>query len=426
MLHLLCQGARRSARAASMPIGVALLAFAPLGCREGSSTAENSADGPAAGPAAGPATDSAQSPAESPAQQGSNAPLSSHPAFERVDAPGATAGGASPGDFAPIVARLLPSIVFIQTESAPSDGLRRQLPRGVSLPDTVPTGVGSGIIFKKDGHILTNNHVVEDADRVLVVLHDRRYFEARVVGRDPSTEIAVVRIEAPDLTPATFGDSDALQLGDGVIAMGSPLGLQFSVTAGIVSGTGRSLGILEPQMASGEVAIAPVEHFIQTDAALSPGNSGGPLVNRAGEVIGINTAVAGGGPLPMGFGFSIPSNLARRVAEQLIQRGQVRRSYLGVAFANVSPAVARSHGLSRVEGAVVVGLEKDGPADRAGLREGDVVQKIGSVPVQTVSELQAQLAVLEPGSKLVLRLVRERKGLDVEVVLGEVRSGVRP
>jgi len=322
----------------------------------------------------------------------------------------------APGDFRDVVDASLSSIVFIQAEAAPPEVLERLLPE-LDFPDRpMPIGMGSGVIFSADGYILTNNHVVQDAERVLVVLHDRRLFEAEVIGRDPSTEVAVVRIRGNGLTPAELGDSDAVHLGDWVLAMGSPLGLEFSVTAGIVSGTGRAVGIIGGQMGSGENQTAPIEHFIQTDAALSPGNSGGPLVNAGGQVIGINTAIAAQPGVPSSIGLAIPSNLARDVAQQLIDFGEVRRPYLGVSLTNVTPTHAREHGLDRVEGAAIMQVEPGSPADRAGLVQGDIVLGIADERIVTVSDLQAILTRQEPEQEVTLSVLRNGREQSIQVI----------
>jgi serine protease Do len=327
--------------------------------------------------------------------------------------------------FRAVVEQVLPAIVFIQAEApAPSD-LEALLPQGHPLADEpLMVGIGSGVIYTGDGYILTNNHVVQDAERVTVVLHDRRLMEARVVGRDPSTEVAVVKIEGRGFPVARLGDSDAIQIGDWALAMGSPLGLQFTVTAGIVSGVGRHIGILRSQPGTNGERSAPLEHFIQTDAALSPGNSGGPLLNIDGHVIGINTAVAGSGAGPSGYGFAIPSNLARHVADQLVRHGEVRRSYLGAWLQTVTPQVARERGLERVAGAAVGQLEDGGPGHRAGMQEGDIVVGIDDVPIVTVSDLQARLAQIEPGSTIMVQVLRDRREQELPVELGAVTTAV--
>jgi serine protease Do len=337
----------------------------------------------------------------------------------------ATSGAAPEAGFRAVVEDVLPAIVFIQAEASVRSGLEALLPGDHPLlDDPLMVGIGSGVLYTEDGYILTNNHVVQDAQRVLVVLHDRRYMEAEVVGRDPSTEVAVVKIPGNGYPVARLGDSDAIGLGDWALAMGSPLGLQFSVTAGIISGVGRDIGVLRTRPGANAGATAPLEHFIQTDAALSPGNSGGPLLNTAGEVIGINTAVAATAGAPTGYGFAIPSNLARRIADQLVAGGEVQRSYLGVLLRDVTPELARDQGLDRVEGAAIARVEAGGPADRAGARAGDVVVAIGDRRIVTVSDLQAQLAQLEPGRAIGLHLIRDGRETEVTVELGVVRSAV--
>lgn len=329
----------------------------------------------------------------------------------------APAGQVPMDGFRDIVEAALPSIVFIQAEATPPPELEQFIP---DLPEgPIPMGMGSGVIYRADGYILTNNHVVRDAERVLVVLHDRRFFEAEVIGRDPGTEVAVVRIRSNDLSVARVGDSDGLGIGDWVLAMGSPLGLEFSVTAGIVSGMGRAIGIVGTGGDGGAAGSPPLEHFIQTDAALSPGNSGGPLMNRAGEVIGINTAVAGSrGATP--FGFAIPSNLAARVADQLIEHGRVRRPFIGVELRDVTPSLAEEHGLSTVEGAAVGRVQAGSPAEQAGLRTDDIILGLGDVRTVTVSDLQALLIQAEPGDMVELRVHRDGREATVAIELGEL------
>jgi serine protease Do len=345
------------------------------------------------------------------------------PESREVDVPWAAERAGPETGFRDVVQEVLPAIVFIQAEAAPPPELGGLLPHGHPLVDEpLMVGIGSGVLYTEDGYILTNNHVVQDAERVTVVLHDRRHLEARVVGRDPSTEVAVVKIEGNGYPTARLGDSDDLSIGDWALAMGSPLGLQFSVTAGIVSGIGRDIGILRTQPEANNGPAAPLEHFIQTDAALSPGNSGGPLLNTAGEVIGINTAVAGSGGGPTGYGFAIPSNLARRVADQLVEHGEVRRSYLGVLLTNVTPELARAEGLERVQGAVVARIEEGGPAHAAGAREGDIIIGIGDATVVTVSDLQARLALLEPGTTVALHVLREGRETELSTDLGVVTT----
>lgn len=343
------------------------------------------------------------------------------PADDPRTTPSPDARASIPTDgFRDVVERTLPAIVFIQAEAAPPAEIERLFPQ---LPDgPLPIGMGSGVIFREDGYILTNNHVVQDAERVLVVLHDRRYFEAEVVGRDPSTEVAVVRIPANGLTAANLADSDQAALGDWVLAMGSPLGLQFSVTVGIVSGIGRALGIIGADQDPAAQEAAPLEHFLQTDAALSPGNSGGPLINSNGDVIGINTAVAAPQGVPASVGFAIPTNLAIRVANQLIETGEVQRPFLGVALMNVTPRHAEERGLDTVEGALIGEVQPGSPAADAGLQQGDIILAVAGDRIQTVSDLQARLVERDPGDTIDLRVVRNGRQTDVSVTLTTMQA----
>jgi serine protease Do len=331
--------------------------------------------------------------------------------------------------FQAVVDAVLPAIVFIQAEARHPPALPggRLFP-GMQVPsdELMPVGIGSGVLYSADGYILTNNHVVQQAERVTVTLYDRRVFEARVVARDPSTDVAVVQIPGGDFPFAPLGNSEAVRVGDWVLALGSPLGLQFTVTAGIVSGTGRTLGILRQDRVREETQAAPLEHFIQTDAAVNPGNSGGPLVSLGGEVIGINTAIASPTGAFAGYGFAIPSNLASRVADQLIRFGEVRRPYLGVGLDEVTAADAEVYGLEVPEGAQIKYVEEGSPAAGAGLEIGDVIRTVAGVQVRTVGDFQVALAQLDPGTVGQLGVVRFGERLEVPVRLGMVRSGIVP
>jgi serine protease Do len=272
--------------------------------------------------------------------------------------------------------------------------------RGRMQPQQPRAGAGSGFIISEDGYILTNNHVVQGAERVTVILADRREFDARVVGGDPNTDVAVVKVEARGLPVATFGDADQLEVGDWVLALGYPLDLGHTVTAGIVSAKGRNIGIFGRSGAQ-----APVEHFIQTDAAINPGNSGGPLVDLNGRVVGINSAIASPTGLYSGYGFAVPVNLARRVAEDLIRDGRVNRPMIGVEIRDANQADAEVFGLASADGAVVSG-EPRGPAARAGLQMGDVIVAIDGRPVRGSGELMDQVMRRRPGDRVALDVIR--------------------
>jgi serine protease Do len=326
----------------------------------------------------------------------------------------------------------LPSTVFILVEARPRQSM---FPMGPFAPQAsggqqaplMPLGSGSGVIFREGGYILTNNHVVQDAARVLVTLYDRRQFDAQVVARDPSTDIAVVKIEGENLPVATLGNSDSLHLGQWVEALGNPLGvLRFTVTAGIIGATGRQIGILATNGAVRAGEASPLEDYLQTDAAINPGNSGGPLVDLSGRVIGINSAIASTTGAFTGYGFAIPINLARRVADELIKYGQVRRPFLGVALKDVNPVDAKAFDLPSVDGAEVVHVERGSPAEHAELALGDVIVAVGDRAVHTVSELQAALAALDPGTTVQLHVIRYGDRLTIPVKLGLVTSGVKP
>jgi serine protease Do len=287
-------------------------------------------------------------------------------------------------------------------------------------PDGAPRtqlGSGSGFIISPDGYVLTNNHVVENATRVTVTLTDKREFDAKVVGRDPNTDVAVIKIDARNLPTVRLGDSDALEVGDWVLALGYPMQLGETVTAGIVSAKGKNIGILR----SNEEAQAPLEHFIQTDAAINPGNSGGPLIDLNGRVVGINAAIASETGSYSGYGFSVPIRLAKRVADDLIRYGSVHRPKLGVQIKDVSPADAEVFGLKSATGAVVASLPQ-GPAKDAGMELGDVIVGVQGEPVGDTGELMERIALLRPGQHVQLDVVRYGKHRTVEVELGQVTS----
>jgi serine protease Do len=308
----------------------------------------------------------------------------------------------------------LPGVVFVEVEStarprsAAQDPFRGTpfedffgAPRSPQQQQAPRQGSGSGFIISPDGYVLTNNHVVADASRVTVTLSDRRQFSAQVVGRDPNTDVAVLKIEGADLPTVQLGTAEGLEVGDWVLALGYPLSLGETVTAGIVSAKGRNLGI----MRQNRDAAAPLEHFIQTDAAINPGNSGGPLVNLRGEVVGINTAIASPTGTYAGYGFAVPIQLARRVADDLIRHGVVRRPRIGVEIRDVEPADVEVFGLSDANGSVVASLQ-DGPARDAGIRLGDVIVALDGAVIPHTSALMERIALRQPGERVTLDIVR--------------------
>jgi serine protease Do len=328
--------------------------------------------------------------------------------------------------FVSIADHVTPAVVSIQTErratTRANPRQRGQIPPGLEeffdqfdprRQQQPSRGSGSGFIVSPDGYVLTNNHVVADADRVNVTLMDKRVFKARVVGRDPSTDVAVLKIEGDRFPAVTFGNDGTTRVGEWVLAIGNPLGLDFTVTAGIVSAKGRSgelRGLYESSYA--------IVDYIQTDAAINPGNSGGPLVNIRGEVIGINSAIASQTGFYAGYGFAIPITLAKSVMEDLIAHGRVRRAVLGIAINEVTPEDAEAAGLREIRGARVDGFTGEpSPAERAGLEVGDVIIAINSQPVERVASLQRIVRGFEPGQRVQVEVMRfgERKTYTVQL-----------
>ncbi len=266
--------------------------------------------------------------------------------------------------------------------------------------------LGSGFIIEKEGLILTNNHVIEGAEKIQVILANKERFDAKVVGRDAKTDIAVIRIDAKTSLPSvSLGDSAKLKVGDWVIAVGNPFGLGHTITAGIVSAKGRIIGA------------GPYDNFIQTDAAINPGNSGGPLFNLKGEVVGINTAIVSSG---QGIGFAIPINLAKEIIKQLEKKGRVVRGWLGVTIQEVTPALARRFGLKRDEGTLVSGVIPDSPAARAGIQTGDVIIEFDGTRVKEMSELPRIVASTPVGKRVIVKVIRAGRESSIRVKIGEL------
>jgi serine protease Do len=286
-----------------------------------------------------------------------------------------------------------------------------QAPNGPGGQGPTQQGMGTGVIIDDKGHILTNNHVVGDADEVTVKLFDKRSFKAQIVGKDPRTDLAVIKIKADKIVPAKLGDSDGLKIGEWVVAAGNPFGLDNSITAGIVSAKGRSL-----------MGGAQYEDFIQTDAAINPGNSGGPLVNLDGEVVGINTAIFSRSGGYMGIGFAIPINMASAILKSLINDGKVVRGWLGIAIQNLTEDLAQSFDYTSAEGALIGHVEKDGPAEKAGLKQGDIVVKINGTPIKDVTQLRNVVAAIVPGHTASIDYIREGRKKSVDVEVGELPS----
>ena len=348
----------------------------------------------------------------------------------------------TPGADSGVVAvarRVTPAVVSIEVETAAPQLAARgrgQRPPGLAPPGVLPPGhpnlpdapspfadpaprgprrgSGSGFIVTADGEILTNNHVVEDAQRILVTLYDRRIFEAKVVGRDPSTDVALIRIQATGLPTLPLGDDEAVQVGQPVVAVGNPLGLNFTVTTGIISAKergGQLANLFESQLA--------IADFLQTDAVINPGNSGGPLLDLNGRVIGINSAIESPTGVYAGYGFAVPASIARIAMEQFRRDGRVRRAILGVAIQDVKASDARAAGLTEIRGALVDSRSDDSPAARAGVQPGDVITTIDGQSVTSVARLQRLVYGKRPGDQVTIGLQRYGEARTARLTLGE-------
>ncbi len=331
--------------------------------------------------------------------------------------------------FAAIAEQALPAVVYIDVETTievPQYGYRYQpfhdawgrrgqlaIPEQREPKKYSQEGQGSGFIISKDGYILTNNHVVKDADRITVILGDDRKFSAKVIGSDPKTEVALIKIDDPDDLPyVELGDSAALRVGEWVLAAGSPFGLPQTLTAGIVSAKGRS-----------ELGLAEYGNFIQTDAAINPGNSGGPLLDIDGKVVGINTAIYSKSGGYMGIGFAIPVNQAIQIKDQFIENGRISRSVLGVYIQDVDEELATSFGLKEKGGILISGIVEDSAAEEAGLKAGDIIVEMNSKEVGKTVAFRSQVASTPPNSKLKLKVFRNGKYKNISAITKEMAGG---
>lgn len=347
-------------------------------------------------------------------------------------------------DFTQAAAMVAPAVVHITTTypgrsssgygGVPMDlfeeffGMPRQRQR--SQPPAQATG--SGVIISEDGYIVTNNHVVEDANKIEVQLTDKRVVEAKIIGRDPNTDLALIKINEKGLPFVRFGDSDDVRIGEWVLAVGYPLGLESTVTAGIVSATGRSTGIIARELQQRQyqqrgyqrsdeepMLNTAVESFIQTDAVINKGNSGGPLVNANGELIGINSNIMTPTGTYAGYGFAVPVNLVKKIADDFIKFGMVKRGLIGISFRELNPAVAKELEIKDVNGLYVAEVVPDGAAEAAGLKKGDIITKLDGRVIASSSDLQERIYRLRPGDKVKLTYKREGKEREVTVTLKE-------
>jgi len=336
--------------------------------------------------------------------------------------------------FRSVARKISPAVVFIKSESE----VKQPAAGGIPFPYDSPSGddflqrffgapyqhrpgkphgkrrevgQGSGFLISPDGYILTNNHVVGDSDRVSVQLLDGREYRAEIIGTDPGSDLAVIKVDESDLPFLQLGDSEKLEVGDWVLAVGNPFGLSHTLTAGIVSAKGRS-----------GIGLNDYEDFIQTDAAINPGNSGGPLVNLDGEVVGINSAIFSRSGGYMGIGFAIPVNMAKNVRDQLIEHGEVRRGRLGVYIQDLTPDLSESFGLKNTQGVLVSQVVEDSPAENAGLKSGDVIVQIDGDPVDDASALRNRVSLTAPGTQVSLSIIRDGEAKQVKVVLAALDS----
>lgn len=324
-------------------------------------------------------------------------------------------------DWADIAEKAIPSVVSIYTTKEVKVQGENPLyfffhPDQKPQERTVPQkGLGSGAIVSKDGYILTNNHVAGDADDILVRLTDKREFKAKLIGKDPLTDLAVIKIEADDLPYLKIGNSDNLRLGEPVLAIGNPLDLTSTVTSGIVSAMGRNIRIIQSSYG--------IEDFIQTDAVINPGNSGGPLLNTHGEIIGVNSAIQTTTGYYQGYGFAVPSSIAQNVMQELIKYGRVKRGYIGIQIRSVDAVVAKGVGLDKPRGVLVESVQKGMPAEEAGLLSGDVVLQVNGKDVNEPNELQTKISSYNPGDKVTLSVWRNEEKIKIDVNLKERQGG---
>ena len=328
------------------------------------------------------------------------------------------------GTFAPLIKKAAPAVVSVRSTRTAKGPEMSGMPEGFPFPfffgpqgpnqppqERRQRGIGSGVIFSADGYILTNHHVIEDADEVKVQLLDEREFDAEVVGSDSKTDIAVLKVDGSNLPVLPLGNSEAVEVGDIVLAIGNPFGIGQTVTMGIVGATGREFGIMARQ--------AGYEDFIQTDAAINPGNSGGALINSRGELVGINTAILSRSGGNQGVGFAVPVNLAHHITKQLVEHGKVQRGYMGVGIQDIDPTMSKTLDLPDSKGAVVTRVEPEGPAAEAGFERYDVIRSIDGRAIRDTRELRLAVANEAPGDTIDVEVLRDGGKKTLSVTLTE-------
>jgi len=321
-------------------------------------------------------------------------------------------------DFVEVANLVTPTVVHILTRMEAQDAKQPVDPFdffNFQMPNMPRSGSGSGVIISQDGYIVTNNHVIDGASKIKVVLNNKREYDAELIGRDPNTDLALLRIDEKNLSFAVVGNSDEVKVGQWVLAVGNPFNLTSTVTAGIVSAKGRNLNLLKDQR--NPESMYSIESFIQTDAAVNPGNSGGALVGSDGRLIGINTAIASNNGQYAGYSFAVPSNLMKKIIDDLLKYGEVQRGFLGVSIQDVNGELADKEGLKEVKGVFVAKVNVNSAAEDAGIKDKDVIIKIADVSVNSSSELQEQIGKRNPGDKVKVTVVRDGKEKEIEVIL---------
>ncbi|WP_017256733.1 Do family serine endopeptidase [Pedobacter arcticus] len=340
-------------------------------------------------------------------------------------------------DFTQAAAAVSPGVVHVRTTYSRSKGQAANDPFGDMFEDffgrrrqstpqknaPAPMGKGSGVIVTGDGYIMTNNHVVEDAEKIEVILSDKRVLEAKVIGRDKNTDLALIKISATDLPIVKLGNSDDVRVGEWVLAVGFPLTLESTVTAGIVSAKSRQIGILAPEIdrnsydPNNPPTNSSIESFIQTDAVINRGNSGGALVNTRGELIGINSAIASQSGTYEGYGFAIPVNLAKKVMDDFLKFGEVKRGFIGVTFQELNADVAKDLKVSEIDGLYINSTLEDGAAEKAGIKKGDIIKQLDGQEISSSARLQERVGTMRPGDKITLGVLRDGKMKNFSVTL---------